>query len=413
MYVNKPKDHLIQVTNQDLNKLSKEVFVQYKGRKLYVDFLIDLLHGFYDKAIRHGKPEIENPDSANSRFCIFLKLNSRILLKKYGRHYKSYIDYLIENKYISYSHTYVTSKRSNTYKLIHNINPKEIVYYKNFDSSKHKRLLKFYNEEVNLIPHSVRIKDRILRQTIDNLRNVSIEQGKALEILKSIYPDENSNKFYRNQYCIKTIANDQIYLVPDEYGRMHTNFTVLKKEIRNSCLKIDNERIYERDVRNSQPFFLLKLMADEPQFFKNIEGDLRIYYELVSTGYFYEEVNKIYPDKSREDVKKWIMMVFFNRNYFHDIDFFKAFPTIYGFIKNIKNENGYKSLAHRLQNIESDFIFNQVCSKLFERDIKYFTVHDSICVKDSDKIQLNKIFDNEFQSYLHEVEVKLFFKNNI
>ncbi|NQT77606.1 MAG: hypothetical protein HQ565_07825 [Bacteroidetes bacterium] len=249
MYVNKPKDYLIQITNQELNKLSEEVFIYYNGRRLYVDHLIDLLHGFYDKAIRHGNEESSEYKSDISRFCISIRLNSRILLKKYGRYYKFYIDYLIEEKHIRLGLGYVSSKRSNTYELNSVLfNPEELVYYQNKDSSKHKRLIKFYNEEVNLIPKSVRIDDNILRKTIDNLHHVSIDEEKAIEILKAIYPDEKSNKYYRNHYCIKTISSDQIYLVPDEYGRIHTNFTVLKKEIRNDCLKIENEKIYERDV---------------------------------------------------------------------------------------------------------------------------------------------------------------------
>lgn len=414
MYINKPKDYLIQITNQELKILSDEKFILYNGRRLYVDHLIDLLHGFYDKAIRHGIQESDELNSTNSRFCASIKMNSRILLKKYGRYYKSYIDYLIEEKYIKLRLGYVSLKRSNTYELncrLYNLS--ELLYFQNYDSSKHKRLLKYYNDEVNLVPKSVRIEDKILRQTIDNLHHVSIDEKKAIEILGEIYPDTISHKYYRNHYCIKTIYNGQIYLVPDEYGRIHTNFTVLKKEIRNTCLQIENENVYERDVRNSQPFFLLKLMADNCDYFNKVGEDIRAYFDLVSTGFFYEEVNKFKPGLNRDDIKKWVMMVFFNKNYFHDKDFQQAFPTIYSFIKNYKKRYGYKSLAHRLQNIESDFIFNKVCCNLIEDEIKYFTVHDSVCVRDSEKVKLNEIFDNEFQSYLHNVEVKLLHENNI
>lgn len=409
MYINKPKDYLIQITNPEFILLSEKKFILYNGRRLYVDQLIDLLHGFYDKAIRHDKTEDGTFKSTISRFCISHKLNTRILLKKYGRYYKTYIDYLVEEKYIKLGLGYVSSKRSNTYELIPSkYNPKELVHYQNYDSSKHKRLLKFYNEEVNLIPRSLRIDENVMRKTIDNLLHVSIDEGKAFDILKSIYPEEKSTKYYRNHYCIKTISNSQIYLVPDEYGRIHTNFTVLKKEIRNKCLSIKNEKIYERDVRNSQPFFLLKLMADHETYLYRDGKDLKKYFGAVSEGWFYEEVNKFKPELNRDEIKRWIMMVFFNKNYFHDKDFYQVFPTVYKFIKKYKKENGYKSLAHRLQNIESDFIFNTVCKNLIQEKIKYLTVHDSICVKDSDKEFLNKIFDNELLSYLHDVEVKLF-----
>lgn len=414
MYISKPKAYIIQYTIPELKVLSRQKYIRYKGRLLIVDHLIDLLHPFYEKAIRHELPVIENSIPNNSRFCISVKLNSRIMLGKYGRHYTAYIDYLIENKYIKLSRNYHSNKRSKTYELI--LKPNEslnVEVYKNYDSSKHKRLLKYYNEEVNLIPQNIRIEESVFRQTIDNLHHVSIDERKAITILKTIYSNENSNKYYRNNYCIKTISNKQIYIVADDYGRIHTNFTVLKKEIRNDSLMIDGEEIYERDVRNSQPFFLLKLMADNLQYFSDAEEDLKRYYDLVSTGFFYEEVNKIFPNKSREDVKKWIMMVFFNKNYFQDKRFQKAFSSVFGFIKNYKKKHGYKSLAHRLQNIESDFIFGKVCSKLIENEIRYFTVHDSVYVKDSEKTRLNEIFDNEFNLYLHNVARNLFPEKNI
>ena len=404
MYINKTKDYLLQLTNQQLISQSEHEFIRYQDKWLCVDHLIDLLDGFYNKFIRYKN--LENGKT--------IALNSRILLKKYGRNYKLYLNYLIDKKYLIISKKFVPTKHSNTYELnIKNFDLEKIIYYKNYDSSLHKRLLRYYNDEINFIPKNVRIDEIILRKTINHLLYITIDKEKALEILSRIYPYKNSHKHYRNHYCINTISNSQIYLVPDQYGRIHTNFTVLKKEIRNSCLKIDNEIIYERDVKNSQPFFLLKLMADNPQYFNEILDDLRKYYRLVSHGRFYEEVNELKPQQSRDDIKKWIMMVFFNKNYFHDKDFHSLFPTVYSFIKNYKKTNGYKSLAHQLQNIESDFIFNQVCFNLIQKDIKYFTIHDSICVKYSDKDILDEVFDREFQLYIDEVNIKLFSEDNI
>lgn len=87
----------MQITNQEFKDLSDEVFILYNGRRLNVDHLIDLLHGFYDKSIRHTNVESDDLKTNISRLCISIILNSRILLKKYGRYYKSYIDYLIED----------------------------------------------------------------------------------------------------------------------------------------------------------------------------------------------------------------------------------------------------------------------------------------------------------------------------
>ena len=45
----------------------------------------------------------------------------------------------------------------------------------------------------------------------------------------------------------------------DDFGRFHTNYTILKKEIRNNYLTISNEMLIEIDVKNSQPLFFAVL----------------------------------------------------------------------------------------------------------------------------------------------------------
>jgi|GEM_PF-1272714 len=398
MYINKTKEYLIQLSNEHLISLAEQKFIHFQKKKLCVDHLIDLLDGFYSKMLRF----MANPENGKT-----IALNSRILLKKYGRNYKLYLNYLIENKFLIRSKRFVPNKHSNTYDLnLKNYEFDKIVEYRNYDSSKHKRLLKFYSTDLNFLNHKDDIS-HILGKTIEYLNSVTIDNHQAIEILQSIYPDEKSQKYYRNLYCINTIVNNQIYLVPDKHGRIHTNYTVLKKEIRNSCLLIDDEHIYERDVKNSQPFFLLKLMAENHLFFKNVQEDLYFYYESVVSGSFYEEVNKLKPQLSRDEVKKWVMMIFFNKNHFHDKDFQKLFPTVYEYIRNFKLTYGYRSLAHRLQNIESDFIFKGVCSKLIEMDVQYFTVHDSVCVKSSNKDMLDEVFDQELRIYFAGVKTKM------
>lgn len=398
MYINKTKDYLIQLSNEHLIRLAEKKFIKVQKKRLYVDHLIDLLDGYYSKMLRF----MTNPEKGKS-----ISLNSRILLKKYGKYYNLYLDYLIENNYLIKTKGYVPKKSSNTYDLnLKNYEFDKIVEYRNYDSSKHKRLLKFYNSELNFLKHKEDIS-QILSKTIEYLNCVTIDSSKAFEILSTIYPDKNSQKYYRNKYCINKIINNQIYLVQDKHGRIHTNYTVLKKEIRNSCLQIDNEHIYERDIKNSQPFFLLKTMADNPLFSKKIQDDLKFYYKSVVLGNLYEEVNKLKPHLSREEIKTWVMTIFYNKNYFSDKDFQSLFPSVYDFIRNYKNTYGYKSLSHRLQNIESDFIFKGVCSKLIERDVKYFTVHDSVCVRQSDKDTLDEVFDNELRLYYEDVKTKM------
>lgn len=64
---------------------------------------------------------------------------------------------------------------------------------------------------------------------------------------------------------------------------------------------------------------------------------------LWSGGNFYEELNKLKPNLSRDEVKRWVMMIFFNKNYFTDEDFQSLFPTVYNNISDYKKVNEYKS----------------------------------------------------------------------
>jgi hypothetical protein len=73
--------------------------------------------------------------------------------------------------------------------------------------------------------------------------------------------------------------------------------------------------------------------------------------------------------------------------------FDKHFPTVFGFIKDYKeNAKDYKVLSHDLQLRESNFIYNKVINHLMNSypEMPIFTVHDSIDVpiKDKDKVEV-------------------------
>ena len=91
---------------------------------------------------------------------------------------------------------------------------------------------------------------------------------------------------------------------------------------------------------------------------------------------------------------------------------FKAFnifyPTTTRFIRKYKIELGdYKLLSHELQLLEGDFIFNGICKELSIEKIKFFTVHDSICVKSSDYDRLDSIFETNLNNLNKEIIDKI------
>ncbi len=391
MYINQVKEYLFQyVTKEILNQNSQGIIYHNGGHKLITDFLIDLLNSFYQKYII-------DTDKKN----ITLNLWSVILKKKYDR-YSPYLKYLIDNGYISKSRSYEVGDRCTEYRLnISKFESSQFIEYKNYDSSKNKRLLKFYNDTDNFITKSPIIDDDVLFYTKSNLNHITIDYDKAISFLKDI--SINKRKYLKNLDSIKRINHNQIYMTPDKYGRVHTNFTILKKEIRNKYLFIDGESVSEIDIKNSQPFFLLKLIADNLNLIDKVGEDLQIYFDKVVSGDFYKYLQEKTGVVERTEVKKWIYKLYFGNHYEKNETFNKIFPTIYNFLKSYKKKYGYKELSHKLQNIESDFIFNKVCKRLLGEEIIYFTIHDSVCVKKSDFEISESIFNDEFERYVVEV----------
>ena len=165
---------------------------------------------------------------------------------------------------------------------------------------------------------------------------------------------------------------------------------------------IDGESVSEIDIKNSQPFFLLKLIADNLNLINEIGEDLQVYFDKVIDGNFYEYLQEKTGFIERTDVKNWIYNLYFGKPYENNT-FKSIFPTISKFLKSYKMKNGYKELSYKLQNIESDFIFNKVCKRLLGEEIIYFTVHDSVCVKKSDFEIAERFFNDELEKYVAEV----------
>lgn len=396
MYINNVKDYLLQYAPKEILIQSRNGVIYHKGHKLRSDFLIDLLNSFYLKYLITEKD------------IITLKLNSAILKRKY-HNYKPYLNYLIQNGYLSLHRNHFAGKKSKEYKLnIKKVETSQFVEYKNYDSSKNKRLLKFYNDPKNFLNQNFIIDESVLSYTIDNLRHVTIDYKKSISFLKDVFRTCEKKKYLKNYDSIERIHLNQIYITPDKYGRIHTNFTILKKEIRNKYLKIEGQPIIEIDIKNSQPFFLLDLIRDNLHQINVNTDELSIYYEHVTNGSFYEYLQKQVQENDRDRIKHQVYLELFNKPYYQSILLAKVFPSISQFIKVYKLRNGYKTISHQLQNFESDFIFNKVCKELIDEDIVFFTVHDSICVKQSDQETTRQIFDKVFNDYLAEVSNALF-----
>lgn len=292
---------------------------------------------------------------------------------------------------------HLKGKNSRIYKLNEDILKSEIKRYKNYDKFLLKKSKLFIdNDKDHILPD---VKNKL----IEDLFSVNIDFQKSIFYLDST--NQNIDIYNKNKYSVECIKDNHIFYHFDSYGRLHTNFTILKSYIRKNCLLINGEETFEKDINNSQPLFLYKLICENDIFIVD-DKEKDLFKSLTLSGNFYQyliEKSNCQLDKKR--IKEVVYRVFFGKNYKSKSDeiFKSVFPTIYLFIKSYKREMGdYRILAYNLQRSESNLIFNKIIKKLMDiyPEIKIVTVHDSIICsikyKDIVEIIFNKMLKEEF-----------------
>lgn len=361
--------------------IDNKFILDSNGKRLKVAYMVDILHSLIMK-YHYLKNNRTN-------------LSSLILKEKYGSGYNYYMNWLVDNSYISMVSDYFVGKKAKTYSI--NLDDvKNLTRYKNYD----RILLKKYKKAVLSIEVDKKnfnwIDDEVRIKLVYDLYYVDIDYNKASLILEDI---GDKLSYEKNKYSVECVRDKHIFYHFDNFGRCHTNFTVLKSNIRKDCLTIDGEEIEEIDINNSQPLFLAILI--------NINNDIKVdleeymlFKELVINGKFYKYYEDRCDIKGKKKVKKSVYKVLFGKN-FEDSDnlaFKSIFPSIFSFIIKYKEKNNdYKSLAYDLQRSESNLLFNNIVKELIliSPDIKLFTVHDSIAYPKKYKKIVNEVFNKK------------------
>lgn len=333
-----------------------------------------------------------------------INLWSVILKKRYGWYYNKYIDFFIEKGYITKVSNYYRGEKANTYQITEEL-LFDVIRCKIYDKVLYKKLETY---DIGCITEfsTSPISPEIRRKLISDLYSITINRTEAISVIDNMYKenDIDKNKYYRNILTIDGINCGNIFYKFDQYGRMHSNFTILKREIRKKYLMIEGYPVEELDIRNSQPFFLgilMRIILGEEED----NDDLNKYIDVVNSGIIYDLFVEKYPDifRTRDDAKMMMYKVLFggngngNGSAIYDDIFMKEFPFVYSFILDYKSQyKSYKELSHKLQKMESDFIYGSVVRKLYEKilDLSLFTVHDSIVYPSSKQLEVNLIFND-------------------
>lgn len=372
----------LQFLPEKLQPIVKSKKVNFEEKNLKVAYLVDIIHNLILKYY------FKRDNSFN--------LNATILKEKYGHLYNYYIKWLVQNHIIFLKKDYFKGNNSRIYSLSEDVIKGKILRWRNNDKILLKKYVnRYYQYELdknNLIPRD--IKDKL----IFDLYSVKIDYERSIFYLNSL-KSQKSTIYNRNRYSVEAINDSHIFYHFDHYGRMHSNFTILKSFIRKNCLLIDGEETAEIDIPNSQPLFLSKLITDIESKWVDKEEFL-LFSTLVKNGNFYQFLIDNLKLKDKNDAKELTYKVLFGKNHNNsksDKKFVELFPTIHHFIKLYKKEHGdYKILSHTLQKMESELIFKGVIKKvmLIDPDIKFVTVHDSIIVQKKHKQLTQMIFDS-------------------
>jgi hypothetical protein len=374
------KKYSVQFLPEVLFDISRSKQFYHREVKLKTCYLIDIVHNLILKYY-FKKENIFN-------------LSSVVLKEKYGFRYNYYIEFLVKQNILKLVRNHQKGKNARIYRLNEFVIKGKINRFKNDDSV----LLKKYKNAISLI-ESQDIKSNsiipdVKKKLVDDLFHVTIQFDKAIFFLDSTLQDIDI--YNRNKYSVECINDKHIFYHFDNYGRMHTNFTILKSFIRKNCLLIDNEETTEIDIKNSQPLFLNKLIESDGMSIVD-ESEFQLFRILTSSGNFYQYLMDNSEFKQKKLVKEMVYKVLFGKNFRSKGDslFKKLFPTIYLFIKEYKTlHNNYKVLSHDLQNLESCLIFNKIIKEIMYiyPEIKLVTIHDSIVCQKKYKEIVEKIF---------------------
>lgn len=271
---------------------------------------------------------------------------------------------------------------------------------------------------------------------------------KMLDAVKDKDKKKDLRGRYRNCQWIINLHNGDVGCskVDDKGGRYYTMMVCMGKDYRRACLQLDGERIVEVDVSSSQPTLIgLKIKKDT--------GKTTEWLQHCLDGDFYEWVKNLTGVKvERAKVKTYIMRYLFScygsglpqnfqgehlppDNKVHKRGYKKfeqkltAYikdnePVIYNLIEHHKRNpvwtdktwtDSWKkkrkgkwcsTLPVEMQKTEVEFI--KTCLSRLPKDMKFFTIHDAICVKESDGEIVKAVMEKVSQDlYGEKISIKI------
>ena len=235
---------------------------------------------------------------------------------------------------------------------------------------------------------------------------IEIKYKEALEFLNSNYVPF-TDEYEARKLMIELIKEKDIFFKVDKKGqRAHTNLTNLASDLR-QFITYKGKKLAQVDLKNSQPFLFNFLIKDKIDYSNDAQvQEYNKFKKLTEEGKFYEFLMDAFGIENDEKKRKEFKVLFFGRVFF-DVNrkelkkeeklFQSLFPTIFGFIREYKQED-YTNLAIKLQRAESKIIINDCVRRIrTERpDMFVSTIHDSIVVEPWNLVYVQEVIEDAF-----------------
>lgn len=284
--------------------------------------------------------------------------------------------------------------------------------------------------------------DPTVRACHEELKHFSIDRGEAIKVLDRLVRKGEISETRRKKELAKVDRFNSaaesptaLFVKKDRFGRIHTNITQLKREVRSSCLYCDGERTVGIDIKSSQGAFLsaifhavadgcMMLEMRESPSMKELRSKCRIrdrekyvseldrYDTLLRGGQLYEffqsELSQDFDldrEVTRDEAKTAFLSMLFGPVHFDENKdemrgavhrvWLEHFPSLLEVIEQMK-EGNYAALAQEMQRVESDFVFNTFIPAIrwSLTECHYCTVHDSVIVPERFGQQVRALGDN-------------------
>lgn len=225
-------------------------------------------------------------------------LSSIVLRYELGKHYKKCIDWLLSHKFIKTDNHYIVGNdtrdgKCKCYGLTKSYKSKKLV---DFTLTNRFILTKILNWRKNRLSETV--SDPMMGKLYSMMDNFEVDIDSAKEELLEL---RDSNTITEQQMVIEldkcekiNIQGDEkldLFIVKDDYSRIHTNITNISKKIRENHLYINGKKAVGIDIVSSQPALLHSLFQDYLNRINALPN-------MVKNSQFYIE-----PDDIRRDIR--------------------------------------------------------------------------------------------------------------